>query len=80
MKQYVNKNIQIRIGIVVFIDVFVKTTAIVQIMEIGHRCTDKKIIKRFSQKSKLRLFTSVEINRTINLFICASVFISNVAA
>ena len=71
MKQYIkNENINIRTGIVVFKDIFINTTAIVQIVKICHRCTDKKILKRFSQKNKLRLFTSVEINRSINLCIC----------
>ena len=82
MKQYVkSENIHLRTRIVVFIDVFGKTTTIVQIVKICHRCTDEKILNRFSQKNKLRLFASVEINRSINLFICASVaFISSVAA
>ena len=56
---YQNENIHICRGIVVFIDVFGKTTTIVQIVKICHRYTDEKNLKRFSQKNKLRLFASV---------------------
>ena len=51
MKQYIkNENIHIRTGIVVFIYVFVKTIAIVQIMKICQRCTDEKILNYFHRK------------------------------
>ena len=52
MKQYIkNENIHIRTGIVVFIDVLVKTIVIVQIMKICHRCTDEKFLNDFHRKT-----------------------------